>query len=352
MVHWSKRVIRFILICAVSMRALSCLASSADDALLTYTAPDRATRLLTAAKREGELVFYTSIAQTDIQPLIEPFEKKYGIKVEVWRAGDEEVLQRTIAEANAHRYNADAVHFGSSFLEALHREKLLQPVNSPIQADLIPVALPEHHEWADTMLSVWVQAYNTQLIKKADLPKNYNDLLDPKWQGKLAIEAKSVDWFSTVVTQMGEAQGLAYFRELVRKNHVTTRRGNSLLKNFVIAGDVPLALEIYNYMPAQAKRSGAPIDWFVIQPAAARANGIAIMRNARHPAAALLFYDYLLSVDAQKILAAADYVPTNKYVSSPLQGVHVTLVDPSMVIDQSTKWNAAFNAIFLQGPGL
>jgi iron(III) transport system substrate-binding protein len=344
------RIVWTMSICMASLFAASGFADT-PNALLTYTGSDREAKVVAAAKKEGELTFYTSIAQPDIQALVGPFQQKYGIKVNVWRAGDEEVLQRTVTEARAHRFNVDAVHFGSSFLEALHREKLLQPVDSPVQADLIPVALPAHHEWADTMLSVWVQAYNTNLVKKADLPKTYAELLDPKWRGKIAIEAKSVDWFSTVVTQMGEEKGMAYFRELVRKNHVTTRRGNSLLKNFVVAGEVPVALEIYNYMPAQAKRNGAPIDWFLIQPAAARANGIAIMRHAQHPMAALLFYDYLLSADAQKVLAAADYVPTNKTVASPMQGLPVTIVDPATVIDQSAKWNSAFSSIFLTDQG-
>ena len=322
---------------------------SPNLALANYTGPDRDARILAAAKAEGQLTFYTSIAEPDLAPLIDPFQEKYGIEVNVWRAGDEQVVQRTVAEAQGHRYIPDAVHTGSSFLDALRREKLLQPVMSPTFADLMPETLPDHRQWAATMLSVWVQAYNTHLIKKADLPTSYEDLLLPQWKNKLGIEAKSTDWFATVVTQMGHDKGMNFFRELVARNGVSARTGNSLLNNLVAAGEVPMALEVYNYMPAQAKRKGAPIDWFLLQPAAARANGVALLKHAPHPAAGILLYDYLISLDAQRILASRDYVPTNRKVPSPFQGLHVTPVDPAMPLKERTEWNAAFDRLFLDG---
>jgi iron(III) transport system substrate-binding protein len=317
--------------------------------LTGYVGPDRSARILQAAKAEGELNFYTSIAQPDIAPLMDPFQEKYGIKVNIWRAGDEQVVQRIVAESQGHRYIVDAVHTGSSYLNALRLEKLLQPVTSPVFADLAPETLPDHRLWASTMLSVWVQAYNTHLISKADLPRTYEDLLAPYWKGKLGIEAKSSDWLAAVATQMGGDKGVEFFRKLVETNGVAARTGNSLLTNLVAAGEVPFALEVYNYMPAQQKRRGVPIDWFVLQPAAARANGVAVMKHAPHPATALLLYDYLLSVDAQRILVSRDYVPTNRNVASPLQGVHVALTDPAMPITQQLAWNRTFDHIFLYG---
>src|SRR5437879_1814639 len=119
-----------------------------------------------------------------------------------------------------------------------------------------------------TLLSVWVQAYNTQLIKKGDLPRTYKDLLDPRWKGKLGIEAKNQDWFASVVDVMGGGEkGLKFFRDLVAQNGISLRTGHTLLTNMVIAGEVPLALTLYNYMPEQAKKRGAPIDWFALEPA-------------------------------------------------------------------------------------
>jgi iron(III) transport system substrate-binding protein len=320
---------------------------SPNMALTQYTGADRAARIERAAKEEGELNFYTSIAQSDLAPLIAPFEQRYGVKVKVWRAGDEQVVQRCVAETQGRRFIVDAVHTGSSFLDALRREKILQPVLSPLHAQLMPETLPAHRMWAATMLSVWVQAYNTNVIQRSDLPTRFEDLLAPQWKGKLGIEAKSADWFATIATQMGGDAGVNFFRTLVEKNGVSARLGNSLLTNLVAAGEVPLGLEVYNYMPAQAKRKGAPIDWFLMEPAAARANGVAVTNHAPHPAAALMLYDYLLSIDAQRILASLDYVPTNRTVASPLQDAKVALVDPAMPLKQRTAWTQTFNQIFL-----
>ncbi len=341
--YWSRFFPRVWLSLAVLATSLS--AGAQDASLLLYDKPDRAEKVLAAAKKEGTLTLYTTIAEKDLPTLIDPFEKKYGIKVKVWRAGTDRVLQRTLAEASARRYEVDAIHFGSPELEALHREKILQPVNSPYYKELIAGAVPAHREWASTLLSVWVQAYNTNLIKKEDLPKTYQDLLDPKWKGKLGIEGKNQEWYATVVMSMGEEKGINLFRAIVGRNGMSVRTGHSLLNNLVVAGEIPLALTLYNYMPEAAKKKGAPIDWFALEPAVARANGIGIARRAPHPNAALLFHDYMLSTEAQKLLVSMDYVPINAKVPSPLAKLRIQLVDPVLALDQMEKWTKSYEEV-------
>jgi iron(III) transport system substrate-binding protein len=305
-----------------------------------------------AAKKEGTLTLYTTIAEKDLPAIIKPFEDRYGIKVNVWRAGTDKVLQRAIAETRANKHDFDAVHFGAPEMEALYREKILMPVSSPVHKDLLPGSVPEHKGWAATILSVWVQAYNTQVVKKEELPKTYQDLLDPRWKGKLGIEAKNDDWFATVVHQLGgEEQGLRFFRELVAKNGISPRQGHTLLNNMVVSGEVPLALTVYNYMPEQAKKKGAPIDWFVIEPAIARANAIGVARSAPHPAAALLFYEYLLGPEGQKAMASIDYVPTNTKVASPLKGVKIVTTDPVRSFVERDKWSKLYEDTVLKKAG-
>src|SRR6185503_10903138 len=249
---------------------------------------------------------YTSLAEKDLAPLLGAFERRYGIKVRVWRSASEKVLQRTLTEASGRRYEVDAIHTSALEMEALHREKILQQVAPPRSAELLAGALRPHREWTATYLSVWVQAYNTRLLKKEDLPRTYEELLDPKWKGKLGMEAHVPEWYSTVVMDMGEEKGLRFFRELAAGNGVSMRSGHTLLNNLVIAGDVWLALTVYQYMPEAAKGKGAPIDWFVLEPAVARMSGVGIARRAPHPNAALLFYEFMLSAEAQKLLASLD----------------------------------------------
>ena len=119
----------------------------------------------------------------------------------------------------------------------------------------------------------------------------------------------------------------------------------------VVAGEVPLALTVYHYMPEAARRKGAAIDWFVLEPAVARMSGIGIARRAPHPNAALLFYDWMLSAEAQKVLLSLDYVPTNAQVPSPFAGRRFTLVDPAVALDQGDKWRRSFEEVILKQGG-
>jgi iron(III) transport system substrate-binding protein len=119
----------------------------------------------------------------------------------------------------------------------------------------------------------------------------------------------------------------------------------------VVSGEVPLALTVYNYMPEQAKKKGAPIDWFVIEPAVARANAIGIARHAQHPNAALLFYEYLLGPEGQQAMVSIDYVPTNTKVPSPLKGVKIIQTDPIRSLDESDKWKKLFEETVLRKAG-
>lgn len=316
-----------------------------DNSLWTYQGPDRSQKLAEAAKKEGSLILYTSTAQKDLETLLTPFEQKYGIKVKTWRSGSENVLNRIVNEKAANRFEVDAVQSSGLVMESLYREKIFQPITSPFQKDLIPGALRPHKGWAATFLAVWVQAYNTNLIKKEDLPKTFVDLLQPKWKGKLGIEADVPEWYATVVLSMGEEKGIKFFRDLVSKNGISVRKGHSVLNNLVVAGEVPLALTDYSYMPISSKQKGAPIDWFVMEPVVSSPSGVAVVQRAPHPNAALLFYDYMLSAEGQHALVSMNYVPTNAKVPSPLGELQIKILDTANALDQSDKWNKSYDEV-------
>ena len=307
--------------------------------------PDRQQRLADGAKKEGELTLYTSAPVDDVAVLTAAFEKKYGVKVRVWRAASEKVLQRAVTEARANRFDVDVIDTNGPEMEGLHREKLLQEVKSPYLGDVIPQAIMPHREWVGTRLNIFTAAYNTKLVKKEELPKSYEDLLDPKWKGRLGIEAEDFDWFSGVIGAMGEAKGVKLFRDIVAKNGISVRKGHTLLTNLVASGEVPLALTVYNYKAEQLKNKGAPIDWFAFPPAIARPNGSGVMRRAPHPNAAVLYFDFMLS-DAQALLAKRDFIPTNKKIDSPLNKMPIRFVDSAVILDQEAKWSNLYHDIF------
>lgn len=315
--------------------------------LAAYNGLDRTQRLIAGARKEGSLFLYTTTPVEYLNLLTEDFENRYGVKVNVWRARSEVVLQKVLSEARGGTHNVDVIQSIAPPMEALHRENLLQPVKSPLAKGLVPDAVPAHNEWVATLRYVFVQAYNTNKVKKEELPKKYKDLLDPKWKGRLGIEASDHEWFYSIVQDMGEERGLKFFCDLVATNGLSTRAGHPLLTNLVASGEVPLALTVYNYSPEQAKQKGAPIDWFAIEPAIAITDGMGVAKRAPHPHAALLFYDYMISEDAQKILAKIGYVPTNRSVESPLKGVRSKNLAGAPLLDSQQRSNALFDEIVI-----
>src|SRR5712664_2289046 len=177
-----------------------------------YSGRDRPQRLLEGAKKEKELNLYTSAQSDDMGALVGAYEKKYGVKVNVWRASSEKVLQRAVAEARANRNTVDIVETNGPEMESLHRENVLQQVKSPHHADLIAPAIRPHGEWVGTRLNVFVQAYNTKAVRKEDLPKTWEDLLDLKWKGKLGIEQEDSDWLAGLFGDLGEVKGTKLFK--------------------------------------------------------------------------------------------------------------------------------------------
>jgi len=319
------------------------------QALAAYRGEDRQQRLMAGAKKEGSLLFYTTFPVEYANQLIEPFKDKYGIKVDVWRARSEIVLRKVIAEARAGSPNVDVVTVFSPAAEALRRENLLQEIRSPHHEGLIRSAVPAHREWVSTLRHVFVQAYNTGKVRKEDLPRTYEDLLAPKWKGKLAIEGDDHEWMSSVIADMGGAEGVKFFRDLVAGNGLSVRSGHPLLTNLVASGEVPLALTVYQYSVEQAKKKGSPIDWFVIEPAVSITNGIGVAKRAPHPHAALLFYDYIISAEGQRILAKIGYVPTHAKIESPVKDVKLKFLDAAALLDEQEKSTRLFEQIILKG---
>jgi iron(III) transport system substrate-binding protein len=330
--------------CAAPAFAQTKPATSAAVAL--YEAADRAQRLAEGAKKEGTVVIYTSAPPDDMAVLAAAFEKKHGVKLQVWRASSEKVVQRAVTEARAGRFEADIIETNGPDIEALQREKLLQEVRSPHLADLIPGAIPPHREWLSMRLNIWVAAYNTKLVQKEELPKTYEDLAHPRWKGRLGIEGGDANWFSGVVKQMGEERGLKVFRDIVAANGISVRVGHTLLTNLVIAGEIPMALTVYNYRVEQMKNRGAPIEWFIIPPTIARFQGMGLARRAPRPHAAVLYFDFMLT-DGQEILLKRGFIPTSKSITTPLNQFPMTLLDPKIALDEHDRWSKLFKDIFL-----
>ncbi len=342
-------MLKWLAAALVSAAALGAAAQDPGKAardLALNRGADRHDKLVELAKKEGELSVYH--VYPALPAVMAAFTKKYSIKVKAWRSGSEAVLQRVSAESRGNRFEVDVVQNNAPENEAAYREKLLQEVWSPHFKDLVGVAVPAHNGWVGITLDIWTAAYNTNQVKKDELPKSYADLADPRWKGRLAIEANTHAWFGTLMTELGEAQGAKLFDSIVATNVISVRKGHSVLANLVASGDIPMALTVYSWIPEQLKKKGAPIENHVIQPLLAQPSTIALMRRAPNPASALLFYDFMLSPEGQKLLADNQFVPTSKLIDGPLARVPIKLVDPVRVLDLQDKWLKAFDDAVLR----
>jgi iron(III) transport system substrate-binding protein len=321
--------------CAALAAWLCVGASRAGD---TYVATEA--DIPAEARREGTLTLYSSAPTEDTGALIAAFETKYGVKVRLWRGGSEAILTRTVNESRGGRVEADVIETAGPEMEALTREKLLDPMGWPKAADRAP-AWPEG-TWIATRYSVFAAAYNTGAVAAADVPHRYEDLLDPKWKGRLGVEADDVDWFFAVVGALGERKGLDLFGDIVARNGVSIRKGHSLLTNLVVSGEVPLALTAYGYRVDRLKKAGAPIDKSYLPPVIALPTGVAPLRKAPHPFAAMLFVNFMLT-DGQAIMADRGFVTRRNLSTMP---VELTLIDSAKLLDEREKWTRLYKETF------
>jgi iron(III) transport system substrate-binding protein len=332
---------------AVSLLALPLGHASAQAQslaeLAAYAGPDRTARLVAGAKRENALAIYSSMTVADMGALIAAFQAKYGVRATHWRGSSEDIRNRTTREYAAGRYDADLAETAGSDMEAMVREQLFQTIKTPVSAELIPQATLAHGQWIATRLSVFAAAYNTNLFKPADAPKTYEDLLNPRFKGKLGIEAEDANWFMTIVGALGEQKALKLFKDIVAANGMSIRKGHTLLANLVPTGEVPLALTAYSYRVEQLKNEGAPVEIVYLPPVVGVPTGAGIFKRAPHPHAALLFEDFILT-DGQTILAEREAVPTNPKVKAPPAGL--VFVDLPKFLDQGERWTRLFKETF------
>ena len=316
--------------------------------LYLYKGADRDARLLEGARKEGQLTLYTSLNTKDSGPITEAFEKLTGVKVLLWRSSSEKVLQRAVTEARAGRHACDVLETNGPEMEALAREKLLAEFYSPHFKDLPPAAFPKHRLWVADRFNFFTIGYNTNLIKPDEVPNSYEDLLHPRFAGKLGLEASDTDWFAAVIKHMGEAKGIAFFRKLAATKP-QMRSGHTLLAELVSSGEVPITATIYNHNIERLAVRGAPVKWKALTPTFGRPNAIGVVPRAPHPHAALLFTDFMLSREGQLLLKERNRVPASTAVDTHLNKFAFEMIDPVITLDENDKWEKLWSDLFLKG---
>jgi iron(III) transport system substrate-binding protein len=326
-------------------------ADTPHGAVYMYQGADRDAKVLAEARKQREVVMYTSLNLKDSVPITEAFEKKTGVKVQLWRASSEKVLQRAITESRAGRHAFDILETNGPEMEAAYRERLLDAFYSPHFKDLSPASFPKHRHWIADRFNFFTIGYNTNLVKPEEVPNKYEDLVHPRWAGRVGIEGSDVDWFGAVVKSMGEEKGIEYFRKLAASKP-QVRTGHTLMAELVASGEIPLAATIYNHNIERLIVKGAPVKWKAIAPTFGRPNAIGVATRAPHPHAALLFADFMLSKEGQTLIKERNRVPSSLAVDTHLNKFPFEMIDPVITLDEDAKWEKLWSDLFLNGKKL
>jgi iron(III) transport system substrate-binding protein len=290
------------LICFFGLIASSAAQTRPVADLANYRGADREAMLMAGAKKEGKLIWYTTLtAHRDIANV---FESKYpGIKVETYRTGSTDLLRRIMSEAQSRRNLADLVETTPPTLMMMRDSKLLIPYYSPFLA-AYPVDSKEEADkervfWTTDRESIVGLGYNKNMIRAADVPKSFAGLIKPENKGKVAVSGDATG--VRMVGAMIKAKGEEYVKQLKVLDITMHMISGGAMHELMAAGEMPMSISIFRNHVLAGKPKGAPTEWVPLDLAPTNAGGVAPPVASNNPYAALLFADFLISPEGQKI---------------------------------------------------
>ena len=360
LVNHNPLVVVACLVFALLLDADFLFAATVEDIAMMKSA-ERQKILIEGAKKEGKVSWYTTlIVDQVVRPLKEAFEREYPfIQVEFFRGNSEHVVQRVLAEYQAKRYNVDIVD-GSSSPTMLRRAGYMQRFFSPNVADYPPELKDAQGFWGVANLYFFALGYNTRMVKPSEVPKSYEDLLNPRWKGQMLWStgrgAGAPLFIGNIFQSMGSEAGKAYLQKLKAQNVAKTTASARQVVDLVIAGEYPIGLQIFAHHPYISKLAGAPTDWQPLEPVAATIHTIGVTKYAAHPHATMLLIDFVLSKRGQKVIQASNYLPAHPEMPAlqadlkPGGGRYkrVNYFNPDVQYDKGNEWVEYFQNNFVK----
>ena len=303
---------------------------------------DRA-KLIEEAKKEGRVMVYISSNASDANALKAAFEKKYPfIKMEYYRTEKDNLIARYLLEVRNGTYLPDVYQSSVFPIMTLVEKGLLAKYFSPEREAYIEPLRDKDGFWNANYLNAVTIAYNPRLVKPQEVPANYQDLLLPKWKGKMGLILSHTEWYFGMLQMMGEEKGRKYM-EALSKQDLQARMGSTLMSQLMIAGEFSVLVSQYPTGVEQLKRTGAPIEWVVTEPWIVYPIGIAVTAKNSHPAAGRLYVDFILSQEGQTVMKSLSRIPARKDVLPDppqlIQGRKLFVVKPASA-ETYSKYNA------------
>lgn len=255
-----------------------------------------------AAKKEGRVVVYGAVPEQSMDAINKPFEKKYGIKVEYWRASSTKVMDRALTEWRAGRPAFDVVEGNRGVQLIMKKEGLFTKFIPPSSEKF-----PDQFKEKDALITPWrflpiSILYNTELVKAGEVPKTFQDLLDPKWKKKISMPDPSrhtttAQFLENLEKLMG-AKWLEYVKALAKQEpHLV--ESLAPVTNVIIRGETPVGITYVKYV----KQYKGPTDYVMMDKFLADPNYVSLSAKAPNPNAGKLYIEYVTSPDGQKAIA-------------------------------------------------
>jgi iron(III) transport system substrate-binding protein len=335
-------------------------AASVEDVALLKSS-NREKILIEGAKKEGKVNFYTGlIVDQVVRPVKDAFEKEYPfLQVEFFRGNSERIAQKVLTEYQAKRYEVDIVS-GSAATTMVQRAGYMQRFYSPHIAEYPPELKDAKGFWGSTNVYFMTLGYNTRSVKPNELPKTYEDLLNPRWKGQAMWSTSrgsgAPQFIGNILVTMGQEAGKAYLQKLKQQNIAKSTASARQILDLVIAGEYPMAIQIFNHHAYISKTAGAPVEWQPLEPVTATNNTVGVAKNAPHPHAAMLFLDFMLSKKGQRVFQQANYLPAHPEIPALQADLKpgggrfkkANYLSPEMLYDKGNDWVDYFQKEFLK----
>ena len=288
----------------------------------TASADAQSSKLIEAAKKEGKIVAYGSLESDTVDAIMNAFKKKTGLEIEYWRASATKVMDRALSEARAGRPVADVIITNDNPLRLMQKQNFFQKYESPSASNFPPDAIDPFlgPRYRNVIIGV---LYNTSAIKAADAPKSLEDLVNPKYKGKLVMpdptqHTTTTQWVTSLHKVMGKEKADKYIRDLAAMKPIMVE---SLLPaaERVTTGETPIAITYVKYAFIFGKK-GAPLDYVRLPKMLGDGHYIGLAAKAPHPNGGKAFIDYFLDNESMKIMANRGEFVNRKGVYPPLPG--------------------------------
>ncbi|HWH79005.1 MAG TPA: extracellular solute-binding protein [Candidatus Binatus sp.] len=261
----------------------------------------RTAALVDGARKEAKMVFYTSVETEFARSLTAAFGAKYPfIKTDIFRSTHDKIFSRMSVERQTGTYTADVMSVGEFETYHMQKKGFIASYKSPHGASYPEGFKEPNGYWTDLYDNLIATAYNTTRVKRDEIPKRYEDLLQPRWKGRMVLDQNEDRWFANMLYLMGEKKGMEFMQALAKQD-VAIRGGRSLVTQLLAAGEFDLQIVAYWYRPQLMKKQGAPVDWVAFEPAIVALHPISMIQKAPHANAAKLFIDFALSDEGQRI---------------------------------------------------